>query len=37
MTTNQRNAIPCPYEGMEIYNHDTHKKEYFNGLNWITI
>lgn len=36
MTTTQRNAISSPATGLEIYNMDYNKKEFYNGLKWIT-
>lgn len=34
MTTTQRDAIPSPTEGMEIYNLTTHVKDFYNGTAW---
>ena len=36
MTTTQRNAIPGPQAGLEIYNTTTNSPEYYNGTNWVS-
>jgi hypothetical protein len=36
MTTVQRDAISTPAEGLEIYNLDTNKPNYYNGTVWTT-
>jgi hypothetical protein len=33
-TTAQRNAIPNPAEGLQVYNNTTKKHNYFDGTNW---
>ena len=35
MTTTQRDAIPSPLEGLEIYNTSTSEPEFFNGTIWV--
>ena len=35
MTTDQRNAIVNPTEGLIIYNTDSHCFEYYAGLFWV--
>lgn len=37
MTTAQRNAIPTPATGLEIFNTDTNNKERYNGSAWVGI
>jgi hypothetical protein len=37
MTTTQRDAIASPAEGLEIYNLDSHEKNYFNGTQWRAL
>lgn len=37
VTTAERDAIPTPYEGYEIYNLTSHTKEYFDGTVWKTV
>jgi hypothetical protein len=37
MTTIQRDAIPSPAEGLEIYNVTTHKKNFYNGTAWEAV
>lgn len=37
LNTAQRDAIASPAEGLEIYNLDTHCKEFYNGTAWISI
>ena len=34
MTTTQRDAIPSPATGLEIFNTTTNRKEYYNGTYW---
>lgn len=37
MTTTQRDAIPSPAEGLEIYNLTTHKKNVYTGSAWEQV
>lgn len=37
LTTVQRDAIPTPPEGLEIYNLTTHTKDFFNGTVWKSV
>lgn len=37
MTTDERDAITSPAEGLEIYNLDTHTKNFWNGTVWKVI
>ena len=37
MTTVQRDAIPAPFSGLEIYNIDVDLQEYYNGVGWVAI
>lgn len=35
MTTAQRDLVPSPVEGLEIYNYDQHCKQFYNGTVWV--
>ena len=37
MTTEQRDAIATPAEGLQIYNLTTHKINFYNGTAWETV
>lgn len=37
MTTEQRDAISSPAEGLQIYNTTTHKINFYNGTAWETV
>ncbi|MBO9674405.1 MAG: SGNH/GDSL hydrolase family protein [Sphingobacteriaceae bacterium] len=37
LTSSQRDSIPTPAEGLEIYNLTTHKTNYFDGTNWMQL
>ncbi|MFZ4058154.1 MAG: FISUMP domain-containing protein [Ferruginibacter sp.] len=37
MTTEQKNAIVNPIEGLEVYDLTLHQKSYFNGSVWVAL